>query len=63
MNPFAEVFWIIYKLFCGRNMPTLSLYNVICAVEPADVWKPEANPYESGNFARSASYLPPLNKK
>lgn len=35
-------------LICGKNVLILSLYDIICVVEPVDAWKPEGNPYESG---------------
>lgn len=35
-------------LLCGRNVLMLSF---VCAVEPVDGWRPEANLYEPGEIA------------
>lgn len=44
-----------YVLLYAVNLLTLSLYNIVYTVEPVDVWKPEANIYESGKIACHAA--------
>lgn len=45
------VLWNGYLLLCDKSALTLSLCDVICAVEPVDTWNPEAPPYELGKIA------------